>query len=106
MDTQREVYDRQTTEECVSPLQPVLLRLLGVLLLVGKDVNKEQTVIDSSLLVCKENKMALIGLYGHQNHLELLNDNEEIDCVFNYWCQQLTSDLDIVTVSLSSIFDS
>ena len=106
MDNQREVYDRQTTEECDLPLQPLLLRLLGMLLLVGKGVKEQQTVVESSHIVCKENKMVLIGLYGHQNHLELLNDNEEIDYIFDYWNQQLLSDLEIVMVALSFFVDS
>lgn len=97
VDNQKEVYDRQTLEESAKPLQPLILRLFGVLIMLSKTDTQEIRV--EKLVNC-ERKMVFIGLYGHQNMQEVWIENESIDGIVAFWKQQLTADLDLLVVGV------
>ena len=58
--------------------------------------------MDVEKLVQKENKMMLVGLYGHQGQPEIVNEEEEITGLVDYWKNQLQLDLDLLTVCFYS----
>lgn len=95
VDNQKEVYDRQTLEESAQPLQPLILRLFGVLIMLSKIDTQE---IHVEQLVNTEKRMVFIGLYGHQNIQEVLAENGSIDSIAGFWKQQLSADLDLLVV--------
>ena len=99
---------RQALEESVTALQPVLLRLFGLMVLLSKRKKEEsEMIVEQSQVIeyspmkisQEEEKMCLIGLYGHQNHLELLNEGDDRDCIIAYWNEQLMNDMQLLSVA-------
>ena len=103
-------------DECNEALLPLFVRLYGLFLLFIKAGLFEQgeyqgetrgetrgdtrgeVLLDLERLLQKENKMALVGLYGHQDQLEILNEEEDLTVLVDYWKSQLLLDFDLLAV--------
>lgn len=99
-------------DECNEALLPLFVRLYGLFLLFIKAGLFEQgeyqgetrgetrgeVQLDLERLLQKENKMALVGLYGHQDQLEILNEEEDLTVLVDYWKSQLLLDFDLLAV--------
>ena len=69
-------------------------------------VESSQVIEYSPMKISQEEKMCLIGLYGHQNHLELLNEGDDRDCIIAYWNEQLMNDMQLLSVAFVKLFSS
>ena len=95
-------------DECNEVLQPLFVRFYGLFLffikagLLDQGETQGETqgeiLLDLERLLQKENKMTLIGLYGHQDQLEILNEEEDLTVLADYWKSQLLLDFDLLAV--------